>query len=65
MTPGPALLVARRSHATRKKLKRRFFDIKQKKGTRRKAINASQLAIRKFNDIIGKDMKTPCVFIFT
>ena len=43
-----------------------FFDFKQKKETRRKGINASQLAIKDFNDITGKQMNAPCVsFTFT
>ena len=40
-----------------KKSKRRFFDFNQKKETRRKGINASQLAIINFN-ITGKHMNT-------
>ena len=51
MAPGPALLVARKISARKKKTqktKRRSFYFKQKKETRRKGINASQLAIRDF-----------------
>ena len=44
-------------------LKRRFFDFKHKNETRRKEINASQLAIRNLNDTTGKHVNTPC-FLF-
>ena len=40
--PDPTFLVARRGHARKKKnLKKRFFDFKQKKETRRKEIKLS------------------------
>ena len=45
-------------------LKRRFFDFKHKNETRRKEINASQLAIRNLNDTTGKHVNTPCFFYF-
>ena len=58
MTTSPALLVARRSPASKNKIKigKKIFDFKQKKKTRRKGINASQLAIRNFNDVTEKHM---------
>ena len=68
-SPSSALLLARGGPATKSKkikieLKRRFFYFKQKKETRRKGTNASQLAIRNFNDITGKHMNTRRVFYF-
>ena len=46
MVSAPAYLVARRDPARKKKnLKEDFFDFKQKKETRRKEINTSQLTI--------------------
>ena len=59
-----SILVARRGSVRKKKLKRKLFDFKQKKETGKKVIKASQLAIRNFNDITGKNMNTPCVFYF-
>ena len=46
------------------KLKRKFFDFNQKKETRRKGINASQLAMVNFSDITGKHMNAPCGWYF-
>ena len=47
-----------------KKLKRKFFDFKQKKEKRRKGINVSQLAIKNSNDATIKNLDTPC-FLFS
>ena len=46
-----------------KQIEKFFFCFKQKKETR-KGINASQLAIRNFNDITGKHINTLCIFNF-
>ena len=63
-----ALLVVRRGLAPKnKKLKfekKIFFDFAEKKETRRKGINTSQLAVRNFNDITRKHINIPCVFYF-
>ena len=58
MAPAPMLLVANRVPAHKKKKLKRFFNFKQKKETRRKGINMSQLEIRNFNDVTGKHLNT-------
>ena len=59
----PTFLVARRGPArNKKKLKRRFFDFKQKKWARRKGTKASWLAIKNFNGVTGKHLNTSCFF---
>ena len=62
--PGPALLVARKGLARRKKTMnwKEYFLILSKKETRTEGINASKLAILNFNDNTGKHMNTSCVF---
>ena len=41
-----------------------FFYFKQKKETRRKEINASQLAVRNLNNVTGKHLKTPAFYFY-
>ena len=47
-----------------KNLERWFFDFKEKNETRRKEINASQFAIRDFNDSPEKHMSILCFLMF-
>ena len=48
----------------KKSMKKRFFDFKQKKETKKEAINASQLAIRNFNDVTKNDWIHPPFYFY-
>ena len=49
----------------KKKLKRGFVDVKQKKETRSKGIYASQLTIRNLNDVTGKHLNIHHVLLLS
>ena len=56
-------MVAKRNRTRKQKIKEVLFDFKKRKETKRRGMNASQLAIRNFNDVIEKHTNTPCVVL--